>query len=502
MSNSGISRGLTAKRSYRRFIAGLATVVVCAFALSSCLNEFLEPEPLNLITHENYWQSESDARAALNAAYAHLQQTYKTGFIFWTEARSDNFIGSSTGAYPYQSVCYNNLSASYPCCNWNNWYKMVSVANYGIHFIPGMTSKLSETKQRHLLSEAYFLRAYAYFNMVRIWGDVPLITEPTLAKSEVTKPSRTEMDLVMQQINRDIDSAVVNVDKNVEELYLYSAGALYALATDVAMWNQDYDRALNFSQQLIDLKRYSLETADFTKICNPANTPDNIWTMAWSYSANGDNSILITYNNSANMVIPTKRIYEKWTEWEEQAGCADLRRLATIDSARISGYGAKHCQRHPTQVVRSWKWSPGEFLVHTDYREMPIPLYRYADILLLRAEACNQMGDMGEAVNLMNQVRRRAGLPDRSVSEFADTEELEDALLQERQFELYAEGKRWFDLRRTGRAKDVMNEHFEGYLKTYGGSGYTLFSEDWQFYWPVHRDIINENENITQTGKY
>lgn len=479
-----------------------AIAIICMFLMTSCLNDFLEPQPLNLITHESYWQSESDARAALNAAYAHLQQTYKTGFVYWTEARGDNFIGSSTGAYPYQGVCYNNLSSSYPCCNWNNWYKMVSVANYGIHFIPGMTGKLSQTKQRHLLSEAYFLRAYAYFNMVRIWGDVPLVTEPTLAKSDVVKPSRTDKAEVMKQIIRDIDSAAVHVDEGVEELYRYSAGALYALATDVAMWTHDYTRALDFSQRLIDLNRYSLEMADFTKVCNPANTTDNIWTMAWSYSTNGDNSILITYNNSANLVIPTKRIYEKWTAWETQAGCVDLRRLATIDSVRVSGYGDKHCLRHPTQMVRAWKWSPGEFLLQTDYREMPIPLYRYADILLLRAEAYTMTGNMVEAVALMNKVRQRAGLPDRVVGEFADVDELEDAILQERQFELFAEGKRWFDLLRTGKAKEVMNEHFEGYIKAYAGSGYTSFTEDWQFYWPVHRDIINENENITQTGKY
>ena len=478
--------------------------VFCTCGMTSCLNDFLEPEPLNLITHDNYWQSESDARAGLNAAYAHLQQTYKAGFIYWLEARGDNFIASSSGTYPYQGVCYNNPTSSYPWCNWNNWYKVVSVANYGIHFIPGMTGKMSEPKQKHMLSEAYFLRAYAYFNMVRIWGDVPLVTEPTLTKSDVVKPSRTEKAMVMQQIISDLDKAAANVDEGVEELYLYSAGALYALATEVAMWNHDYNRALDFSQRLIDLHRYSLEpaTADFTKICNPATTTDNIWTMAWSYSANGDNSILITYNTSANSVIPTKRIYEKWTEWEKQAGCVDLRRLATIDSARIGNYGDKHCQRHPTAIVRSWKWSPGEFLVQTDYRDMPVPLYRYADILLLRAEACNQLGQTDEALKWMNEVRHRAGLPDRTAEEFADATQLEDALLQERQFELYQEGKRWFDLVRTGRAISVMNEHFENYIKLYKGSGYTLFTEEWQLYWPVHRDIINENENITQTGNY
>ena len=474
----------------------------CLMGMTSCLNEFLEPEPLNLITHENYWQSESDARAALNAAYAQLQQTYKAGFIFWLEARGDNFIGSSSGTYPYQAVCYNNPSSSYPCCNWNNWYKVVSIANYGIHFIPGMTGKLAEAKQRHLLSEAYFLRAYAYFNMVRIWGDVPLVTEPTLTKSDVVKPYRTDKELVMEQIIRDLDSAAVMVDLGVEELYLYSAGALYALVTEVAMWTHDYERALDFSQQLIDLNRYSLELADFAKVCCDANTTDNIWTMAWSYAANGDNSITISYNTSANSVIPTKRIYEKWTEWEAQAGCADLRRIATLDSARVNQYGDSHCKRHPSAVVRSWKWSPGEFLVQTDYREMPIPLYRFADILLLRAEALNQTGDMAGAVEVMNRVRRRAGLPDRLTSDFADVEQLEDAILQERQFELFEEGKRWYDLVRTGRAMKVMNEHFEGYVKQYKGSGYTLFTEDWQLYWPVHRDIINENEHITQTGNY
>lgn len=474
-----------------------------AVLLTSCLGEFLTPEPLNIITNENYWKSETDARAALNASYAHLQAAYKNGFLYWAEARSDNFLGSSTGSYPYQGVCYNNITASYPCCNWNNWYKMISVANYGIHFIPNIEN-ITEQKRNHLLGEAYFLRAYAYFHLYRIWGDVPLIKEPVLKAADVTKPSRVAKAEVMQLIVADLDTASVLVDESQQDLYRFSAGALYALQTDVAMWNHNFEKAIDYSERLINLHQYSLVGTNFNEICNPANTTDNIFTMAWSYAANGDNTILTSLNNSANLLIPTRAIYSKWTEWETEAGATDLRRLATIDSARITSYGTRHALRFPTAVVRAWKWSPGEFLQPTDYRDMPLPLYRYADVLLMRAEALNQVGQMSEAIEVMNEVRARAGLPGKTLAQYANKEALEKDLLQERQFELFSEGKRWWDLVRTGHAVEVMNDHFQNYITTYGGSGFNLFQDDqpWQLLWPVHRDIINENGNITQTGEY
>lgn len=476
--------------------------------MTSCLNDFLEVEPLNNISTEIYWDTEKDVRSALNAAYAHLQSAYKTGFLSWHEKRSDNFLGTLSGAYPTQNICFNKLNSSLSECDWNDWYKIVSVANYAIYFIPQMNDAMTQIKQDHLLSEAYFLRAFAYFSLYRIWGDVPLIDKPVLKKSEVNKPFRTPKNEVMELIKADLERACDLVDNSLEELFIYSPGALYALCTDVAMWNHDYDKAIESSQMLYDLKKHTLDGVDFSLVCSNAQTKDNIWTLKWSYAANGSNNFIGSYYNTSSPLIPTRVIYEKWQSWEDWSGKIDLRRVATIDSSKISAYGTNHVNRRPT-LCRIWKWSPGVRAIPEDLREAYIPLYRLADIILLRAEALNKKGLYQMAIDEMNRVRLRAGLTEKTLFEYLDPttfeidpDLIENDILQERQFELYAEGKRWFDLMRTGKVFSIMNEHFDGYITNYGGTGFKNFTEEWQLYWPVSQDILNENENLSQTGDY
>ena len=491
----------------------IVSISIWMVVMTSCLNDFLEVEPLSDISTEIYWQTEKDVRAALNAAYAHLQSAYATGFLNWCELRSDNFLGPPGGTIPMQNVSFNNLTSSMPYCNWNNWYTMISVANYAIYFIPEIKNVMAEERQNHLLSEAYFLRAFAYFNLYRIWGDAPLITEPVLKKSDVYKPFKTEKSKIMELINADLEQALLLVDNYQEEVFLYSAGALYALCTDVAMWNHDYDKAIACSQQLFDLmgavtpNRYSIHDVDFSLVCADAQTTDNIWTLKWSYVSNGGNSNVMAYYNNAGPV-PTRVIYEKWQSEEDRCEVRDERRLASIDSSRISVYTANHVNRIP-QISRIWKWTPGVRAIPEDVREASIPLYRLADIILLRAEAFNQKGLYQEAIDEMNRVRLRAGLTERTLFDYMDEETqavspglIEDDILQERQFELLGEGKRWFDLMRTGRLMAVMNDHYDGYITTYGGTGFSRYTEEWQLYWPVSQDVLNENENLSQTGNY
>lgn len=481
----------------------IAVIFSLVLLMSSCLNDFLEIEPLNTVSTEIYWKTESDVRAALNAAYVPLKDAYKIGYLNWYEARSDNFIGSSGGTNPYQNVCFNKLTAALPSCNWNNWYKMISVANYAIYYIPKMDNVMAENTRNHLLSEAYFLRAYAYFNLYRIWGDVPLISNPVLKKSDVYKPERATKEKIMELVNGDLISATKLVDNSQTELYLYSPGALYALCTEVAMWNHDYDGAIDYSQRLYDLNVYTLEGTDFLKVCADPQTTDNIWTLKWSYVLDGANNIVTTYVNSGNLLVPTKEIIEKWQAW---GGDEDIRLTATLDPTKITSYRDNHIIRMPVGC-QMWKWSPGERLGETSYRECYIPIYRLADIVLLRAEALNRKGEYQDAIIEMNKVRRRAGLSEKTLSDYTgangvDWVKIEDDILQERQFELFGEGKRWFDLMRTGRLESVMNTFYDGYITTYGGQEFIKYTEDWQKYWPVSQDILNENEKLVQTGNY
>ena len=480
-------------------------LVLCPLILifTSCLNEFLTVEPLADITTSTFWKSENDVRAELNAGYAHIKNAYKTGFLYWTEARSDNFLGNVTGSSPVQNVSLNKLTSNLGACNWNHWYKLISVANYAIYFIPTMTDKMDEATRNHLLSEAYFLRAFAYFNLYRIWGDVPLVTQPTLRRSDVEKPLKSPKEDIFALVVSDLAAADTLVNVIVDEKFIYSPAALYALTTDVAMWEKDYEKAVLFSDKLYALGKHTLDGVNFADVCRDATTADNIWTLKWNYSTDGENNITATLANSSNPFVPTFELYQKWFAWEKEFNARDLRRVATIDSAKYREFNTKHVMSLPNST-QCWKWSPGEHKPQTEYQECYIPIYRLADIILLRAEALNRLGRTDEAIEEMNKVRRRAGLPDKDAAYYAgDSEKLEEDIWQERQFELYAEGRRWFDLRRTDRVEKVMNAYFTGYIAKYGGQDrYRLFEEEWQYYWPVSQDILNENENLKQTGSY
>lgn len=485
----------------RHWIAVIVSVIVSSM-FSSCLNDFLTVEPLANITNGNYWKSEQDARAALNAGYAHIRKAYVTGYLYWTEARSDNFLGNITGGSPVQNVSLNRLSSDLSQCNWNNWYNLISVANYGLYFMPGMAGSVEESKLNHLMSEAYFLRAFAYFNLYRIWGDVPMITTPTITKSDVTKPRTTGKDTIFSLIIHDLAMADSLVDITVNEKFIYSPAALYALTTDVAMWAKDYEKAVAYSDKLLALGLHSIESVEFADVCRDATTSDNIWTLQWNYTTDGANTITTTLANSGNPLVPTFELYQDWFAWEREFNAIDARRVATIDSAKYKTFNAKHVQSLPSGA-QCWKWSPGEHKAQTEYQSCYIPLYRLADILLLRAEALNRLGRMEDAVAEMNKVRARAHLPAKDISYYeGDSERLEEDIWEERRFELYAEGRRWFDLMRTGRVETVMNTYFNGYISKYGGKDFHLFEEEWQQYWPIHQDILNENEHLHQIGNY
>ncbi len=481
----------------------ISIFLLALFTLSSCLNDFLDVQPVSETYSAKYWKTESEARAALTSVYADMQNNFKPNFglnyIGWYESRSDNFYGNPVaGTYPFSFININTLSPSHPGADWNGWYKSIATTNYALYFIPGMQA-LTAVKRNHLLAEASFLRAYCYFNLIRIWGNVPLVNKPTFTFDDVVKPFKDSSKVVMDSlILKDLNVALEAVDVSQKEIFRFSAGALYALCTDVAMWNHDYVNAEKYSKMLLDLKRYILVSGtDFNKVCSSAITDENIWTLKWSYLNNGYNPI--TQSLTSQYVLVAKPVKDLWAtpEWRK-----DLRRYQTIDTTIV--YSSNHLSAiNPSAAM--WKYEPVKRLV-SNVNEKYIPLYRLADIILLRAEALNKLERYQEALDELNKIRTRAGLTNRLLTDYDGTTDktlaIENDILQERQFELMGEGRRWFDLIRTGRAISTMNSYFENYLKVYGVTNYIRFTADWQLYWPVFQDNIIENENLTQTGLY
>lgn len=484
----------------------IGILLVSLFMLTSCLNDFLEVNPQTDIASVNFWKTSGDARSALNAVYAELQTSlgdnsgYNYAYLF--EARADNFIGTNfLMTYPLGSVNYNIITSTHPGSNWNHYYKMISIANYALHYIPTMTN-ISELQRNNFLSEAYFLRAYSYFTLVRLWGDVPMITEPVLNIGDITKPAKAPKDSILNLISSDLKLSVQKIDETAVDVYLYNSGAVYALYTDFSMWIKDYDNAVLYSQKLYDLKRYNLVSGtDFSTVCSNAATTENIWTLKWNYANNGYNVGIYKVNGQGiNVFISAEPLRKLWAkpEWR-----ADKRRYQTIDTTY--NYALNHVDNLDSRGG-IWKWAPTVRLDQTT--EVPVPLYRLADVILLRAEALNKLGRTAEALAELKKVRDRAGLAERKIDEFSllsnqqIMDSVENIILQERQFELIGEGKRWFDLVRTGKAMTTMNNYFSTYIQKKSFQKPNHFTEEWQLYWPVYFNNMQENENLTQTGNY
>lgn len=485
----------------------LIVIFLTTLTLTSCLNDFLDLKPVSETYSAKFWKTEADAEAVFTSIYADMQKNFNPNrglnYICWYEMRSDNFFGNPiAGSYPFDQININNLNTTHPSTDWNVWYKSIGSANNAIYFIPGMTN-LSDLSRNKLLAEAYFLRAYCYFNIVRIWGNAPIVTKPCLTFDDVTKPVRDSSKLIMDSvIMKDIYKSMKLVDINQSDLYSFSAGALYSLATDVAMWNHNYTLADSCSNILINnatyKARYTLaNTANFSSVVSSATTPENIWTLKWSYMNNGFNAVVETISSS--YVLVSKEIKDIWasTAWSK-----DVRRTQTIDISAI------YSTTYLTSInagAAMWKYQPMTRFTNSS-NEKYIPLYRLADIILLRAEALNKLGRYAEALTELNKIRTRAGLPSRLITDYSavldKTYAIESDILLERRFELFGEGKRWFDLMRTGRAISTMNAYFDAYLKPGSVTNCKPFTDTWQLYWPVYQNNILENGNLKQTGLY
>jgi len=478
--------------------------LVSIITMTACLDEALNVQPVSETYTNKYWKSSGDVRAALNSIYADMQKSFTTNYganyMDWYEMRSDNFIGSVSIGNPQNGIINRNQLTAYSSpADWNLWYKSISTANYAIHFVPGIEA-IPEVTRNNFLAEAYFLRAFCYFNLIRIWGDVPYMDQPVITLSDLTWPTQTSKQVVMDSlILKDLHLSDSLTDVTQTDMFRFSPGVLYSLYTDVAMWNHDYATALTYSQKLYTLNKYTLvSTANYGTIFSTAITTENIWSLKWSYVNNNNNALYLNYVYTAPpYLIPSKPVKDLWAT---NAWRKDMRRGQMLDSNYV--YPTTHVTSLPYQAAIK-KWG-----AVTITNEIPLIMYRLADIILLRAEALNKTGSYQLALDELNKIRVRAGLPKRLLTDYAtapdQTYAIESDILQDRQFELIGEGRRWFDLMRTGRAVTTMNNFFDSYLKLYGVTNYVPFdpAKTWQLYWPVFQNNIVINKNLIQIGNY
>ncbi|HAH54638.1 MAG TPA: RagB/SusD family nutrient uptake outer membrane protein [Flavobacterium sp.] len=424
--------------------------LLISITIFSCTDKLEIQAPSNLTTG-SFYQTAKDIDQAVIATYDALQNQGQYGFNFmmYMDIRSDDAsVESPTnvgGDYGDIDLFQLEASNSVVSNSWNSCYQGIQRCNIVLNRIGAI--QMDETIKKVRIGEVKFIRALTYFNMVRLWGDVPLVLEETKDPFDFFTVGRTPNAEVYAQIIKDLEEAATALPAT-NDLGRATNGAANALLGKVNLTLGKWAEAV---LALNKVSGYSLN-ADFAKNFGSANEngKESIFEVQFKANNTGEGS---SYPNQVAPVgaralvgnigtqrgenIPSKTLYDSFET-------GDLRRDISIGifENRIN-YAKKMIEKPLTE----------------NNSDLNIIVMRFADVLLMRAEALNEQSYVanGEAFSLLNQIRNRAGLASLTSVNLPNQAAFRTAVYKERRHEFVSEFQRWFDLVRTGRAIAVMN---------------------------------------------
>ncbi|MFD0941102.1 RagB/SusD family nutrient uptake outer membrane protein [Pedobacter boryungensis] len=515
-------------------IASIAFLTVMIM-LGSC-KKFLEVPPVTAIRAEDFYKSAKDMTGAMASLYGNFQQAmvgesqFNNKYTMWGEARSDNFERGGNSNSTYAELQLNGLTAGNPFSDWSSMFKVINIANLNLKYFPGIAkTEINPALVTPLIindniAQSRALRAMAYFYIVRTWGDAPIKLTPFEDATLDAKQARDGVDKIFDTvIIPDLEFAYNNVNTANYSVFKFSRGAACAALMDVYMWRKDYVNAKKWFTLLGTAKAPAKATYGGTAITDleptanwnkmftdPSNSIEAIWNIHWDNVVNGCPCMagVSTSPNNSPLVID----YGIFYDWPLKYP-TDIRHRATYDIAKTDARD------------RVWKFYKGTGTIGTTTYTVAaadrdannsvvyLSMYRLADIYLLYAELLNKTGDKTNSLKYLNFIRTRAMIPVYTTSSpevsvtpgVLDETKLEDAIIQERQYELFAEGKRWFDLVRTDRVIQVMDPIIKARQVRAGvlPADATGFGTDKRKYlWPLNRNVLNSNSLLTQNAPY
>jgi starch-binding outer membrane protein, SusD/RagB family len=458
-----------------KFIYTLATVALLA---SGC-KKFLTKTPVNNLAVQNFYKTQDDALKGLNAAYHNLQRPGCYNSRIWMlDIIAGNSIvgagGGTDGLETQQAASFATTSANPGVLDaWTAHWGAVLDANEVIQNVPGID--MDATLRSRIVGEAKFVRALAYFNMVRLFGKLPIIDKPGTTGSSLYVP-RSDVSKVYAFIIQDLSDAATSLPLKYTgtDVGRATKGAAMGLLAKVYLTMAGTDHsspnlalAGSMLQSVINLGIYSLN-ANYGDNFNVAteNGPESLFEVQYTYDPvnSGFSQDAVCSMRSEFMGPRNSGITgccgfgwnQPTAEFVGQYEQGDRRRAATIflpgDSIPGFSFGTFYYNTsYSTTGSNVRKFLVTNFSTQTTFADDPLNcvVLRYADILLMYAEVLNEQGQTATAATYLNQVRQRAGL---TANTSASQDDFRQAVWKERRMELAFEGERWFDLVRTGTA--------------------------------------------------
>lgn len=461
-------------------------LILCSVIFFGCGEDFLNRTPISNPNEGDFYQSKEDIETALWAAYNSLYTTYGPESLpsFFGELMSDNAYSDNAAGriQDYESFENHTMSDDNELVlgYWNSYYE----ALYMINNIIASAENIDFDTQADLIGEAKFLRALYYFDMVRAWGDIPLVTSPLSIKDAYAQ-GRTPMADVYSQIVEDLTFAVANLPSKANQRFVGAATSDAANTLLGKVYLTVGDKAKASETLLKVYGKFSLvpyaNLWDKTKKNNVSSIFEiqykggkaNPYSKYWAMFSPLDNRVVTAWGAGMNQVS-----LDLWNAYE----AGDPRRDLSIQDGYTTANGVHVDVKYPI------KWIDEEAEVDglREASDNNFIILRYADVLLMLTEAT---GD----VKYLNEVRDRVGLPHYGAAGYPSQYNTVDlACEHERQVELALEFHRWFDLKRTGRAIAVIKN-----------SSKNLTINANQLVLPIPLEVITQNPDvITQNEAY
>lgn len=476
-----------------------------AASIFNACDDFLELEPAsqsvaisNTSADSIFYKSASEVEAALAGAYADFKnEYYQLDYFVNGDAQSDDAYAGGDNPANFQIDDYKlDATNSNVSRDWAYLYSTIGKTNAVINNVQAVTDPaLSAQRKKEIIGEASFIRAFMYFQLVQLWGDVPLQLKEvkTISAAKLDEiypiifPARNTQAEVYAQIITDFETALANVRTTAPHKGYVTTGAANAMLAKVHATRapRDWNKVKQYCDAVI-AGGYTL-LSDYDKLWN--NSQENSAEAIFEINYNGGS----TDGNWGTKIfrgldwkkfnLPSNDLVKAFDDEGDV-----IRKNASIVFLDVSGkWSDSHWPQTKYPFINKYR-------NFTEGSNQNYIFLRLADILLLKAEASNELGDQAGAIALVNQIRKRAKLADTKATTQAD---VRLAIEKERRLELAFEGHRWYDLKRNNRAIPVMNAAV-GVNQV--NLGYALTES--RLVWPIPQAELDKNTKLIQNPGY
>ncbi|MCW3162204.1 RagB/SusD family nutrient uptake outer membrane protein [Chryseobacterium oryctis] len=459
----------------------------------SCSN-FLDTEPITeqQIDLTNPLKTATDAENRMNTIYnAFGNEYWQLDYFFNGDAQTDISYAGADNVQNFQQDEYRILATnSNVLRDWKYLYGFINDCNMILNYVDEINDpSLTSARKAQMKSEAAIMRALYYFHAVQLWGDVPVVTKAVIGVNSANFD--------------EVYSQVYPARKPIQEVYDLIISDLEGSLANAPAGSEKYKANKNFAYGLLAKVYATKPNPDWAKVKQYCNNISGV-----SLLANYDHLFDGNHEGNAESIFEVDgNAGSVWAWGTSMFTGTDWKKFNVPSNDLVKTFDDENDLVRKASTIKfstvSWSdnfWTSNNYPFMNKMRQTDgkqnFYILRHADILLLQAEAAVRTADYTGAAGYINQVRQRLSLPTVTISSESDGI---NKVLKERKLELAFEGHRWFDLKRTGKAIEILSQQKDGNgsILSYAGN----INQD-RLLWPIPQGQRDNNQNLTQNPGY